>query len=106
MELLTRSEELLLLTVWSLQDDAYGAAIRDALTQKTGREWAIGSVYGPLDRLARQGLLETYIGSPTKERGGRSKRCYSLTKAGVHALNHTKTVTELFWKDVRGIAFS
>lgn len=106
MELLTRSEELLLLTVWKLQHNAYGAAIRDSLSQKTGKEWAIGSVYGPLDRLAKRGLLNTYIGGPTAERGGRSKRCYQLTKIGVKALSHTRKTTELFWKDLPDLAFN
>ena len=104
MEILTRSEELLLLSVWRLQEEAYGASIRDELSKKTGKDWAIGSVYGPLDRLAKQGLLTTFIGAPTKERGGRSKRCYKLTKAGVAALNHTRQITEVFWQGQQQIA--
>lgn len=104
MELLTRSEELLLLTVWRLQEDAYGAAIRDQLTVKTGKDWAIGSVYGPLDRLAKRGLLNTFVGSPTPERGGRSKRCYKLTREGVSALTHTRQVTNMFWSDLQDFA--
>lgn len=100
MDLLTRSEELLLLTVWRLREDAYGAAIRDRVTRKTGKEWSIGSVYGPLDRLARKRLLTTHVGAPTPERGGRSKRCYKLTSEGIRALNYTKQVTETFWKDL------
>ena len=106
MDLLTRSEELLLLTVWRLQESAYGAAIRDQLSQKTGKDWAIGSVYGPLDRLAKHGMLLTYIGAPTSERGGRSKRCYKLTPKGVKALSHTRRVTELFWQDLPGAAIA
>ncbi len=106
MDLLTRSEELLLLTVWRLQDDAYGAAIRDILTTKTGKDWAIGSVYGPLDRLARRGFLTTFVGAPTTERGGRSKRCYKLTAAGVSALSHTKQITQAFWEGLTdGLAY-
>ncbi|MEZ4703294.1 MAG: PadR family transcriptional regulator [Rhodothermales bacterium] len=104
MELLTRSEELLLLTVWNLQEEAYGAAIRELLSVRTGYEWAIGSVYGPLDRLAKQGLLTTHTGLPTPERGGRSKRCYRLTPKGVGALGHTRHVVEAFWQDARNAA--
>lgn len=106
MDLLTRSEELLLLTVWRLQEQAYGAAIREDISKKTGKDWAIGSVYGPLDRLARRGLLSTYIGSPTQERGGRSKRVYKLTSAGVRMLSHTRDVMDLFWKDVKDLVLS
>ena len=104
MNLLTRSEELLLLTVWHLQDKAYGAAIRERLSQKTGKDWAIGSVYIPLDRLAKKGLLSTHIGTPTRERGGRSTRCYKLTGQGVKALNYTKSVMDVFWQDSKQIA--
>ena len=100
MELLTRSEELLLLTVWRLQGDAYGASIMEMLTKNTGREWAIGSVYGPLERLAKKGLLTSFIGAPTRERGGRSKRCYKLTRDGVNALSHTRQVIDTFWLDL------
>lgn len=104
MDILTRSEELLLLSVWRLQEEAYGASIREELSKKTGKDWAIGSVYGPLDRLAKQGLLTTFIGAPTQERGGRSKRCYKLTRAGVAALNHTRQITEVFWQGQQQIA--
>lgn len=97
MDLLTRSEELLLLAVWHLQEDAYGASVRDYVSEKTGEDWSIGSVYGPLDRLARRGYLRTFTGAPTAERGGRSKRCFKLTSKAVAALNHAKQVHDVMW---------
>lgn len=104
MNLLTRTEELLLLAVWRLQDDAYGAAVRSHLADVTGEDWSIGSVYGTLDRLARQGLVVTFMGAPTPERGGRSKRFFRLTADGVAALNHVRSVQETMWDNLPGLA--
>lgn len=97
MNLLTRSEELILLTVWTLQSEAYGAAIRRHLTKVTGEEWLIGAVYVPLDRLAKRGYVRSYKGEPTHKRGGRSKRFFELTPQGVAALNTIKRVQDTLW---------
>jgi DNA-binding PadR family transcriptional regulator len=104
MNLLSRTEELLLLAVWRLQDEAYGAAIRNHLTDITDEDWSIGSVYGTLDRLARQGLVRTFMGLPTPERGGRSKRYFQLTAEGVAALNRVRSVQKTMWEDLPGLA--
>ena len=105
MTLLSRSEELLLLAVWRLQDGAYGAAIRNHLTDVTDEDWSIGSVYGTLDRLARQGFVQTFMGAPTPERGGRSKRFFELTAEGVGALNSVRSVQESMWQGLPTLAF-
>jgi DNA-binding PadR family transcriptional regulator len=98
MNLLSRPEELLLLAVWRLQEEAYGAAIRNHLSDVTGEDWSIGSVYAPLDRLARKGFIRSYLGPPTPERGGRSKRFFRLTAEGVAALDRVRTLHESMWK--------
>lgn len=106
MKLLPRPEELLLLAVWRLQGNAYGASIRNHLTDATGEDWSIGNVYTPLDRLARKGFVETYMGPPTPERGGRSKRFYKLTAEGVAALNHAHRVHETMWHNLPNLALA
>lgn len=95
--MLNRTEELLLLAVWKLQDEAYGAGIRDHLVDRTDEDFSIGVVYSTLDRLARKGLLRTRIGEPTPERGGRAKRYFHLTEKGVAALNHARSVADRMW---------
>lgn len=100
MSLLSRPEELLLLAVWRLQENAYGAAIRNHLSEETAQDWSIGSVYAPLDRLARKGLVSTYQGAPTPERGGRSKRFFKLTPEGVRALNHARAIHDKMWANL------
>jgi len=90
-------EELGLLAVWNLQGDAYGVQIRKHLEQVTGEDWAIGSVYVPLDRMAKRRLLSSYQGAPTAERGGRSKRYYKLTPKGIAALQEVQRVQQAMW---------
>lgn len=103
-DFLSRHEELILLAVWRLQDDAYGATIRTLLEETTGEHWSIAGVYGPLKRLAGAGLVSTRTGLPTPERGGKSKRYYRLTQSGVAALNHARVVHERMWRNLPKLA--
>jgi DNA-binding PadR family transcriptional regulator len=98
MKLLSRSEELVLLAVWKLQDKAYCVPIRNELMSITRKDWSFGSIYDPLDRLERKRLLESCLTEPTKERGGRSKRVYRLTKDGKKALMELKRIQETLWQ--------
>jgi len=104
MELLTKPEELLLLAICNLNNDAYGVEILKYLTRKTGKEWSIGSIYVPLDRLVRMSYLETYQGEPTSKRGGRRKRFYRVTKTGMEALRESKRVQEEMWERIPELA--
>jgi len=101
MNLLSRTEELILLAVWQLQAEAYGASVLEHLTTETGVEWSIGVVYQTLDRLASRGLLDTRIGEPTPERGGRSKRYFRVTSNGVAALGRVRRVQNSMWERLR-----
>jgi PadR family transcriptional regulator PadR len=98
--MLTRVEELILLSVWKLQGNAYGAAIRNLLTDETGEDWPIATIYTPLDRMARKGLLASSVGNPTPERGGRSKKMYQLTAQGVRALESVRQMSETMWSEL------
>jgi PadR family transcriptional regulator len=95
--MLTRSDELILLTVWRLQNDAYGASVHEYLLKQTGQDLSIAGVYAPLKRMTRQGLLRTRDGAPTPQRGGRRRRMYRLTALGVKALNASRTEFEAMW---------
>jgi DNA-binding PadR family transcriptional regulator len=83
-------EQLVLLAIVRLGDAAYGMRVRREIGRRTGRETSIGAVYGTLDRLAAKGLVESIIGDPTAERGGRAKRSFRLTGTGAVALNRTR----------------
>ncbi len=96
-ELLSRVEEILLLVVWDLGDEAYGVPIRHRLGRMLGRNLSVGAVYVPLERMAAGGLLRTEDGEPTPVRGGRRKRYYRLTPRGLRALKETRRLTERLW---------
>jgi PadR family transcriptional regulator PadR len=80
-------ESLLLLSVLRLGERAYGVTIRRELIERAGKDVAVGAIYTGLERLARRGLVESWQGEPTAERGGRAKRFYRVTATGLHAVN-------------------
>src|SRR3954467_11292118 len=71
-------EQVVLLAVLRLGDDAYAVSIRDEIAECTGRDVARGSIYITLDRLETKGYLRSRLADPTPERGGRAKRYYAL----------------------------
>jgi PadR family transcriptional regulator, regulatory protein PadR len=75
-------EYLLLSAAARLGDEAYGAAIREEIMSTTGRRCSIGALYTTVERLEAKGLLETWMGDPTPERGGRAKRMVRVTAKG------------------------
>src|ERR1700681_2673454 len=74
---------LLLSASARLGDEAYGAAIGQAIEQATGRRCSVGALYTTLDRLEKKGLLETWMGEATPQRGGRRKRQVRITAKGI-----------------------
>ena len=78
-------EYLLLTAAAKLGEQAYGAAMRQAIEEATGRECSIGALYTTLDRLEAKGFVKTWMGDPTPERGGRPKRMVRVTAKGTQA---------------------
>src|SRR5882724_3341693 len=79
-------EQSVILAILRLDDSAYGVTIRSEITACTRREPAPGALYTTLDRLEEKGLLTSRFGDPTPERGGRAKRYFKVTAAGVQAV--------------------
>jgi PadR family transcriptional regulator, regulatory protein PadR len=81
-------EQLVLLGVARLepQESAYGAAIRQEIHARSGRDVSISAVYTTLDRLEHKGFLKSWVGEPTPQRGGRRRKFYALRPAGLAAL--------------------
>lgn len=100
MPLLTRTEELILLAVEKLGDEAYCVSIRKMLTRITGEKWSLGSIYMPVERMAKRGLLDSFISESTPERGGRHKRIYLLTDMGKEALARIYSIQNEMWSDI------
>ena len=78
-------EYALITAAVNLGDNAYGAAIRESIQQTTGRKCSIGALYTTIERLETKGLLQTWMGEATPQRGGRSKRMVRVTPKGVRA---------------------
>ena len=98
-------EELVLLTVGILFDDAYGLAIADELEKQTDRSVMISSVHKALVRLEEKGYLKSHMGGATQNRGGRDKRLYTLTQAGIKVLNQSKELRNSMYKQVPKIVW-
>jgi DNA-binding PadR family transcriptional regulator len=95
-EYLGEFEHIVLLTILRLGDGAYGAMIRGEIERVTGRSSAIGAVHATLERLERKGLVSSWTGEPTAERGGKAKRHFKIEADGVSALkNARKTLDRL-----------
>jgi PadR family transcriptional regulator PadR len=93
-EYLGEFEHIVLLTILRLGDGAYGAMIRAEIEHVTGRSPAIGAVHATLERLERKGLVASWIGQPTAERGGKAKRHFKIEPNGVSALKTARATLE------------
>ena len=105
MKLLSRIEEIILLSIWRLKDEAYGMTIREEIIKATGKNWLLGAIYGPLGRLHKNGYVTTVRGEPTPERGGRAKVYYRLTLEGKKALMEIQKVNARIWNDIPKLEF-
>ena len=75
-----------MLAILRLNDRAYGVTIAAEIAECTGREPSPGALYTTLDRLESKGLVSSYMGDPTPQRGGRAKRYFTVTKSGIAAV--------------------
>lgn len=90
-------EELVLLTVGALGDEAYGVAIQQDLEVRCHRTISVGALHSTITRLEEKGLLKSWVGGATAERGGRSKRYFEITMLGKKVLNEAKTLRDELW---------
>ena len=97
MKLLTRKEELIMLAIFHLENEASLVNIRKFLIQRTKKIWSPGNVYVPLDTLTRKKYLDFFVGEPSPRRGGKAKKYYRLTDKGLAALQELKRLQDLFW---------
>ena len=94
-------EQLVLLAVLRLGDDAYAVPVRREIDERAGRAPARGAVYVTLERLEEKGYLESWLGEPAAERGGRPRRYYRVRPAGVRALEESWTSLRRMWRGLK-----
>lgn len=105
-EYLGEFEELILTMVGALQEDAYGAAIADEIEARLKREVNLSAVHVTLYRLEDKGYIRSALGGATKERGGRRKRIYTITSAGMAMLKAMKETRLVLWKMIPQLKIS
>jgi PadR family transcriptional regulator, regulatory protein PadR len=97
-------EELVLLTIAALVNEAYSVSVCDELGRQTGRIVKLGVVHSVLNRLDEKGLVKSKLGEATQTRGGKRKRYYSITNAGKSALVKSKEVRDQLWSMIPQLA--
>jgi PadR family transcriptional regulator, regulatory protein PadR len=108
MDILSRAEEILLLAILRLGDNAYGLSIAKEIGRRTGKAMKLGALWVSLDIAHQKGLVSKRIGDPTPQRGGRSKIFYRLTPEGYAALESARALSRSLWqglpKSLKGLS--
>lgn len=100
MKKLTINEEIFLIAIWHLKDDAYGVKIRKKIIEITGHDILFGTLYNTLDYLVKKGYVVTEKGESTPQRGGHNKVYYFLTKDGKAALREARELQNRLWNGI------
>jgi DNA-binding PadR family transcriptional regulator len=99
-------EELVMLTVGVLYDNAYGVSIKDEIETRLSRQVSVGALQSALSRLEEKGFLKAREGDGTQERAGRPKRYFMITAYGKKALEHMRNTRNSLWDDIPKVAFN
>ena len=83
-------EQIVLLAILRIDKDAYGVSILSEIQNHAGRNPASGALYTTLDRLEEKGLVNSRMGDPSPQRGGRAKRFFEVTPAGMQAVTRAQ----------------
>jgi len=93
-------EELTLLAVRVLGDEAYGVPVQEYMERTAGRVVSMGAVYASLDRLEAKGFVESAFGEATPEPGGKRKRFFRVTPLGMRTLKEVRRVRDRIWRAI------
>jgi PadR family transcriptional regulator PadR len=99
-------EEVILLLVGILDEEAYAFKLAEEFESQTGRSASIGSVHSTMDRLSHKGFLTSEMGQPTSNRGGRRKRIYKITASGQQVLRKSKEFKVSLWNQFPGLSLA
>lgn len=96
-------EQMVLLAILRIGDNAYAVPIRGEIEAKAERRVSRGALYTTLERLEAKGFVQSIMGDPTPERGGRSRRTYSVTAAGLEALENSREAMANLWQGLDSV---
>ena len=91
-------EQIVLLAILRLGQEAYGVPIREEIERRTGRTLTVGALYRTLDRLEHKGYVSSAFSDPTPERGGRSKRYFTVKPPGLRILRASRAAMSAMWE--------
>ncbi len=100
MNFLSRIEEILLLSIYKLKDNAFGISIREQVEKDTGIEWLSGAIYAPLSRLKKNGYVNAVEAEGSTGQGGRPRIYYNLSPRGMEKLAAIQQVNISVWDGV------
>ncbi|MFC1476848.1 PadR family transcriptional regulator [candidate division KSB1 bacterium] len=106
MKYLTRKDELMLLAVLRLDNNAYLVSLRDLLNKSTRKKWSIGNIFVSLEKLEEFGYIQSTIGEPTAKRGGKAIKFYTVTGDGLNALKVAKSIQDEMWDGLHDVIFN
>lgn len=102
---LTKLEELVLMAIWRLGEDAYGVKIKKQVRNLAGREYLYNTLYTTFDQLNRKGFTTKHFGDPTSVRGGKSKVFFRITRQGIKALETAYQHSSRIWEGITTESF-
>lgn len=100
MQFLSRIEEILLLAIWKLKENAFGISIREQVEKDTCTKWLSGAIYAPLSRLKKNGYVKTKTAQGSTDLGGRPRIYYTLTQLGEKKLRSIQELNKVMWAEV------
>jgi len=106
MNKVTITEQILLLAIWRLKEDAYGVKIRELICEYTSSDVGFGTLYNNLDQLLKKGYAHSFKGEPTAVRGGKRKVYYKITERGMEALQTARELQNKLWDGIPDYAFT
>lgn len=98
-------EEIVMLTVAILHEEAYGVTIKDDIESRVGRKVSVGAMRTALSRLEKKGFLTSAFGEATAVRGGKRKRYFKVTPEGKQALDQVRFTRKKLWEAIPSVAF-
>jgi DNA-binding PadR family transcriptional regulator len=105
MKDLTKTEEILMLAIWRLKDDAYGVKIRKHVSQIIGKDFTYGNLYSALSQLSKKKYVRKTLGESTPDRRGRRKIYYTVSPDGMKALKTAREMNQKMWEGISDYTF-